>query len=130
MTTQTQDPADQWADLLHELSARRREAAVSALRHSSTSGWPASRESVLSLVAYAQGRITSGEYAAQTLVSLGLSDAHSAPLLLRAASEQAPTYAPPRESPSVRPMRSSAMDATAGAEFLTGRLIDDHWRRD
>jgi hypothetical protein len=128
MTTQTQDPAHQWADLLQELTGRRREAAVSALRHSATSGWPASRESVVSLVAYAQGRITAGEYAAQTLVSLGLADPHTAPLLLRASATT--THAPPRESPSVRPMRSSAIDATAGAEFLSGRPLDDYWRRD
>jgi hypothetical protein len=128
MTTQTQDPADQWADLLQELTERCRQAAVSALRHSATSGWPASRDSVMSLVAYAQGRITAGEYAAQTLVSLGLADPRTAPLLLRASATTA--YAPPRESPSVRPMRSSAIDATAGAEFLSGRPLDDCWRRD
>ena len=129
MTTQAQDPADQWADLLQDLNGRRREAAVSALRHSAASGWPASRDSVVSLVAYAQGRITAEEYAAQILVSLGLADAHTAPQLLR-ASARATTYAPPRESPSVRPMRSSAIDATAGAEFLSGRPREDYWRRD
>ena len=130
MTTQTQDPAEQWADLLQELNGRRREAAVSALRHSATSGWPASRDSVISLVAYAQGRITAGEYAAQTLVSLGLADAHTAPMLLGAAAAATPAYAPPRESPSVRPARSSSMDAAAGGEFLSGRAVGDYWRRD
>jgi hypothetical protein len=132
MTTQTQDPADQWADLLQELTGRRRNAAVSALRQSAMTGWPASRESVASLVAYAQGRISSREYAAQTLVSLGLADAHTAPQLLRAAAEPEPThhYAPPRESAPVRSMRSSAIDANAGAEFLSGSSMEDHWRRD
>lgn len=127
MTTQTQDPAEQWADLLRELRGRRHEAAVSALRQSASSGWPASRDSVVSLVAYAQGRISSVEYAEQTLVSLGLADAHTARLLLRAASAPATQYA--REPAYVRPTRTSGMDATVGEEFLSGRPFEDY-RRD
>jgi hypothetical protein len=117
MTIQTQDPAVQWADLLHELSGARRDAAIAALRHSANSGWPASRASVVSLVAYAQGRITAAEYAARTLVDLGLADAQTAPALLRAVSTPAPQSAP---APTGQ-IPSSAMDATAGAEFLFGR---------
>jgi hypothetical protein len=128
LTTQTQDPADQWADLLHELNGRRRDAAVAALRRSATSGWPASRDSVISLVAYAQGRITASEYAAQTLISLGLADANTAPLLLRAAASSTPQYAPP-ETTSLRPSRSG-IDPAVGAEFLSGRPYDASWRRD
>jgi hypothetical protein len=126
MPFHSQDPAVEWADLLHELVGTRREAALSALRQSATSGWPASRESVISLVAYAQGRITAEEYAVQTLVSLGLADARTAPLLLRAVA--APTPEP--QPVPVRPIASSAIDATAGAEFLSHQPLEYFLRRD
>lgn len=115
MTNPTQDPSVEWADLLRELSGSRLDAAVAALRHSATSGWPASRESVASLVAYAQGRISADEYAAQTLVALGLADAQTARTLLHAVPS-------PRRSAPELATRSS-MDATAGSEFLTGQTF-------
>jgi hypothetical protein len=118
MTISTQDPAVQWADLLRELTGRRLEAAVSALRHSAKSGWPASGESVASLVAYAQGRISADEYAAQTLVALGLADPQTARGLLHASPS------PQRQAPPERAARAS-MDATAGSEFLTGQSYGD-----
>lgn len=127
MTTQTQDPAEQWADLLRELTGRRRDAAVSALRHSAASGWPASRESVVSLIAYAQGRITARDYAAQTLISLGLADAHTAPLLLRAAS--APAVQPPPTREESPPHLVHSIDPLVGAEYLSTDPLDERWRR-
>jgi hypothetical protein len=129
MTIHTQDPAVEWADLLQELVGKRRDAAVSALRQSATSGWPASRDSVISLVAYAQGRITADEYAAQTLVSLGLADARTAPLLLRAVAAPAPA-APAPQPVAARPVASSTIDGSAGAEFLSHRPLEHFLRRD
>jgi len=122
MTDQTRDPAVEWADLLHELSGRRLDAVVAALRHSAGSGWPASRESVASLVAYAQGRISADEYAAQTLVALGLADAQTARALLHSVPS-------PRRTAPERSVRG-AMDATAGSEFLTGQPLEEYSRRD
>jgi hypothetical protein len=114
MTVQTQDRADQWPDLLQELRGPCRDAAIAALRRSAEAGWPASRASVASLVAYALGRISAAEYAAETLVSLGLADAHTAPVLLHVAPKAAPA------AERVLPIASSAMDAGIGAEFLLG----------
>lgn len=114
MTIQTQDPAVLWADLLQELVGPRLEATVAALRHSANSGWPASRESVVSLIAYAQGRIGSMEYAAQTLVALGLADVQTAAALLRMVRAPAP---PPT---SALPTQPTTIDAGVGAEFLFG----------
>ncbi|MCW2799724.1 MAG: hypothetical protein JWQ70_1196 [Aeromicrobium sp.] len=125
MTTHTQDPAVEWTDLLQELSGRRLEAAVSALRQSARSGWPASRDSVVSLVAYAQGRISADEYAAQTLVSLGLADPQTARALLH--SVPSPRRTTPAQPAPARPVRAS-MDANAGSEFLMGRPFDDFLR--
>jgi hypothetical protein len=119
MTVQTQDPAERWADLLQELRGPCRDAAVAALRRSAEAGWPASRESVVSLVAYALGRISAAEYAAQSLVSLGLADAHTAPVLLHAVPT--PPAAPAAER--ALPIASSAIDAGIGAEFLLGDSI-------
>ncbi|MCW2752347.1 MAG: hypothetical protein JWR83_3457 [Aeromicrobium sp.] len=127
MAIHTQDPAVEWADLLQELVGKRRDAAVSALRQSAESGWPASRESVITLVAYAQGRITADEYAVQTLVSLGLADARTAPLLLREVAAPAPQPTP--EPVPLRRIPSSLIDATAGSEFLSNRPLEQ-LRRD
>jgi len=71
MTNGTTDPAEQWSDLLSSLSGRRREAVVAALRSSAEQGWPADREAVRLLVAYANGEIDAQDYAVGIVVSLG-----------------------------------------------------------
>ena len=57
MTNRITDPAEQWSDLLSGLTGHRREAVVAALRSSAQQGWPAGREAVRLLVAYANGEI-------------------------------------------------------------------------
>lgn len=71
MTNGTTDPAEQWPDLLASLTGRRREAVVAALRSSAQQGWPADREAVRLLVAYANGEIEAQDYAVGIVVSLG-----------------------------------------------------------
>lgn len=66
------DPAQRWADLLHELYGRRRDAVVEALRASVQQGYPASADGVRLLVAYALGKISARQYSARMLDSLGL----------------------------------------------------------
>jgi hypothetical protein len=107
-TAQHQDPSLEHADLLQELTASQREVVAAALRQSASAGWPASRESVRILVAYARGRISSREYAAQILVALGYADAHTAAALL-----------PPSPPPPAQP--TSRFDASSGFDFLYDR---------
>lgn len=71
MTHGITDPAEQWSDLLSGLTGRRREAVVDALRSSAQQGWPAHREAVRLLVAYANGEIDAQDYAVGIVVSLG-----------------------------------------------------------
>lgn len=71
MTNGITDPAEQWSDLLSSLTDRRREAVVAALRSSAEQGWPADREAVRLLVAYANGQIDAQDYAVGIVVSLG-----------------------------------------------------------
>ena len=71
MTNGYTDPAAQWSDLLSSLTGPRREAVVAALRSSAEQGWPADREAVRLLVAYANGEIDAQDYAVGIVVSLG-----------------------------------------------------------
>ena len=71
MTNRITDPAEQWSDLLSSLTGRRREAVVAALRSSAQQGWPADREAVRLLVAYANGEIDAQDYAVGIVVSMG-----------------------------------------------------------
>ena len=71
MTNRITDPAEQWSDLLSGLTGHRREAVVAALRSSAQQGWPADREAVRLLVAYANGEIDAQDYAIGIVVSLG-----------------------------------------------------------
>ncbi|KAA1395321.1 hypothetical protein [Aeromicrobium ginsengisoli] len=71
MTNGNTDPAQQWSDLLSSLTGQRREAVVAALRSSAEQGWPADREAVRLLVAYANGEIDAQDYAVGIVVSLG-----------------------------------------------------------
>lgn len=63
MTQQHQKLDQQWMHHLDQLSGSRRTAVANALRRSSEEGWPPSEEAVQLLVAYAQGQITSRDYA-------------------------------------------------------------------
>jgi hypothetical protein len=71
MTNGITDPAEHWSDLLSNLTGRRREAVVAALRSSAQQGWPADREAVRLLVAYANGEIDAQDYAVGIVISLG-----------------------------------------------------------
>ena len=71
MTNGISDPTHQWSDLLSSLSGKRREAVVAALRSSQEQGWPADREAVRLLVAYANGEIDAQDYAVGIVMSLG-----------------------------------------------------------
>jgi hypothetical protein len=71
MTNGITDPAEQWSDLLGSLTGQRREAVVDALRSSAQQGWPAHREAVRLLVAYANGEIDAQDYAVGIVISLG-----------------------------------------------------------
>ena len=71
MTNGNTDPSVQWSDLLASLTRRRREAVVAALRSSAQQGWPADREAVRLLVAYANGEIDAQDYAVGIVMSLG-----------------------------------------------------------
>jgi hypothetical protein len=71
MTNGITDPAQQWSDLLAGLTDRRRQAVVAALRSSAQQGWPADREAVRLLVAYANGQIDAQDYAVGIVISLG-----------------------------------------------------------
>lgn len=71
MTNGITDPAQQWSDLLAGLTEQRRQAVVAALRSSAQQGWPADREAVRLLVAYANGEIDAQDYAVGIVISLG-----------------------------------------------------------
>lgn len=79
MTNGLDGPASHWASLLDGLVGARRDAVISALRHSARSGWPPSAQAVRTLVDYAQGLITAQEYAVQILVDLGMADSAAVP---------------------------------------------------
>lgn len=66
------DPAAEWSALLDRLDGVRRDAVVRALRRSASTGWPASRDGVELLVAYALGEITSQQHVAGLLRSWGV----------------------------------------------------------
>ena len=104
-----QDPSVEWSELLHGLTDAQRHAVEDSLRHSAVSGWPASRDAVSSLVAYAMGRISSREYAVQIMVSLGFAEAHTAAAMLAKRSQHTVDT----------PSPSSHFDAGLGADFLT-----------
>jgi hypothetical protein len=102
MTNGITDPAEQWRDLLSTLTGRRRDAVVEALRSSAQQGWPAGREAVRLLVAYANGEIDAQDYAVGIVISLGGHEGlvqQQPPL--RAVEQQ--LAAPQRPAPSMSP---------------------------
>lgn len=109
------DPEHEWADLLRGLTLPQRRAVLGTLERSAASGWPATRAGVESLVAYATGRISAKEYAAQSLVALGYADIQTANALLDSASEAKPEPRVESTEPTGR------LDASAGYDFLYER---------
>jgi hypothetical protein len=105
MTNRITDPAEQWSDLLASLTGRRREAVVEALRSSAQQGWPADREAVRLLVAYANGEIDAQDYAVGIVVSLGGHEGR--------AQQQAPHVAEPEWAPRVVEQRQTAPERPA-----------------
>lgn len=114
-TAPQNDPEHEWADLLRSLTLPQRRAVLSTLERSAASGWPATRAGVESLVAYATGRITAKEYAAQSLVALGYADIQTANALLDSASEAKPIARVEPTEPTGR------FDASVGYDFLYER---------
>ena len=92
-TTGRSEPRVDWSDLVDDVRGPQRDAVMSALQHSASTGWPASRETARALVDYAQGRISSQEYAVQILVALGYADAHTAGALIAQRSQRPATPA-------------------------------------
>jgi hypothetical protein len=108
------DPSVQWSAQLSRLDDLRRRAAVTALRRSAASGWPASREAVELLVDYALGAITSREYAAGIVRTWAVT-----------ADEQSGTNGVPAPARATVPTSSGGPIGREGAvhAYVTG-LID------
>ena len=144
MTNGITDPAQQWSDLLAGLTDRRREAVVAALRSSAQQGWPADREAVRLLVAYANGQIDAQDYAVGIVISLGghegLVQPRNQPL--RAEPQWAPPPLEPQWSapqpppaPPVAPVLSIAPEPPtmsrdeAVAAYVAGRIPVEEFLR-
>lgn len=141
------DPAHRWADLLHELYGRRRDAVVAALRASVQQGYPASAEGVRLLVAYALGKISARQYSARILDSLGLVPAPPEPTQRssnfdplpdlatwrtderRATNAYEPSRIPATSAPwsTAAPSRPSREEAVQA--FLSGRIPVEEFLR-
>lgn len=114
--TQQQDPSVQWARHLSRLDPSLREAVVGALRHSISTGFPASERAVVLLVDYALGEISADAYAAGILSSLGF-----APDDADRATRPDETSAPPAPpTPIRRPPAVSREDAVHA--YVTGQI--------
>lgn len=106
MTQQRQKPDQQWVHHLDQLSEAKRTAVANALKRSSDEGRPASEEAVRLLVAYAQGQITSREYAEG---------------ILREGRGEPAAVRPPPASGAVRaPIRIEREDAVQA--YVSGRI--------
>jgi hypothetical protein len=141
MTNGITDPAQQWSDLLAGLTDRRREAVVAALRSSAQQGWPADREAVRLLVAYANGQIDAQDYAVGIVISLGghegLVQPRNQPL--RAEPQWAPPPLEPQWSapqpPPAPPVLSIAPEPAtmsrdeAVAAYVAGRIPVEEFLR-
>lgn len=149
MTNGITDPAHQWSDLLSSLSGKRREAVVAALRSSQEQGWPADREAVRLLVAYANGEIDAQDYAVGIVVSLGAYEGVAQPAAptQRAAERRAPEPARPEwtpqpaqpewtapQPPAAAPIRSLVPEPKmtreeAVAAYVSGRISVEEFLR-
>lgn len=139
MTNGTTDPAEQWPDLLTNLTARRREAVVEALRSSAQQGWPADREAVRLLVAYANGEIDAQDYAVGIIMSLGAHEGMVRQDPQRPVEQSwAPrpveqSWTPPQRQPA-QPIASIAPEPTmtreeAVAAYVSGRIPVEEFLR-
>ncbi|KQV75146.1 hypothetical protein ASC61_09100 [Aeromicrobium sp. Root344] len=145
MTTGNTDPAEQWSDLLSSLTGPRREAVVAALRSSAQQGWPADREAVRLLVAYANGEIDAQDYAVGIVVSLGghenVVQPQSPPIdrpwaqqlaeqAWAAPQQAAPSPAPPAPAPVASLTPESRMTREeAVAAYVSGRIPVEEFLR-
>jgi len=145
MTTGNTDPAEQWSDLLSSLTGPRREAVVAALRSSAQQGWPADREAVRLLVAYANGEIDAQDYAVGIVVSLGghenVVQPQSPPVdrpwaqqlaeqAWAAPQQAAPSPAPPAPAPVASLTPESRMTREeAVAAYVSGRIPVEEFLR-
>ena len=138
MTNRITDPAEQWSDLLSGLTGHRREAVVAALQSSAQQGWPADREAVRLLVAYANGEIDAQDYAVGIVVSLGGHEGlvhQSAPQPVE--PEWAPRFVEQRWTAPEHPMASVASIAPeptmsrdeAVAAYVSGRIPVEEFLR-
>jgi hypothetical protein len=125
MTNGITDPAEQWSDLLSSLTDRRREAVVAALRSSAEQGWPADREAVRLLVAYANGEIDAQDYAVGIVMSLGGLDQPVQQAAVQPAQELRPSrptaevWSTPTEPARPEPLQSNAVTSLASQPSLT-----------
>jgi hypothetical protein len=141
MTNGITDPAQQWSDLLAGLTDRRREAVVAALRSSAEQGWPADREAVRLLVAYANGQIDAQDYAVGIVIALGghegLVQHRSQRLSVEpqwAPSPLEPNWSAAPQPPPAPPVVSIAPEATmsrdeAVAAYVAGRIPVEEFLR-
>ena len=138
MTNRITDPAEQWSDLLSGLTGHRREAVVAALRSSAQQGWPADREAVRLLVAYANGEIDAQDYAVGIVVSLGGHEGLVQPPAPQPAEpEWAPRFVEQRWTAPEHPMASVASIAPeptmsreeAVAAYVSGRIPVEEFLR-
>lgn len=133
------DPAHRWAELLHELYGRRRDAVVEALRASVRQGYPASAEGVRLLVAYALGKISARQYSARILDSLGLVPPPPEPRKTSSNFDPLPDLATWRTDErrarrSLEPVRTPAAPRPPSREetvqaFLSGRIPVEEFLR-
>jgi hypothetical protein len=145
MTNGTTDPAEQWSDLLSSLTPRRRDAVVEALRSSAQQGWPADREAVRLLVAYANGEIDAQDYAVGIVMSIGGHEGvvqPQAPRLPRpehqwaerpdqhlAVAQPAPAQsAPPQPVVSMAPEPTMSREEAVAA-YVSGRIPVEEFLR-
>lgn len=139
MTNGISDPAEQWSDLLSSLTGRRREAVVAALRSSAQQGWPADREAVRLLVAYANGEIDAQDYAVGIVVSLGgheglvPQDSHGPvdePWALPPAAQSwpAPQQPPAQQYASIAPGAGMSREEAVAA-YVSGRIPVEEFLR-
>ena len=129
MTNGITDPSEQWSDLLTSLTGRRREAVVAALRSSAQQGWPANREAVRLLVAYANGEIDAQDYAVGIVISLGGHEAMARPRSPQSAVEQQWTAPQPAPPPVASAPEQMVTREEAVAAYVSGRIPVEEFLR-
>ncbi|MET0467239.1 MAG: hypothetical protein ABWZ87_00730 [Aeromicrobium sp.] len=120
MTQTSPDPAVQWAEHLARLDDPLRDAAVSALRRSASTGRPTSREAVELLVGYALGEITAQQYAAGIVRSWRGDTPAPAPA---AAPPEPPRPPAPSDPPAAPVGREEAVQAYVAGRIDVGEFL-------